>query len=145
VLAIMVLPTIASLACDALAAVPKHQRDGALSLGATKWEAILRVIVPSAIPGLLGALVLGLGRALGETMAVAMLVGNTPKLGVNLFQPADTLATLLANNFAEAEMGGLHAGALMFAALTLLAIALLVNMAGAALASRASRFHRGAR
>jgi len=145
VLAIMVLPTIASLSRDALASVPKNMRDGALALGCTKWETILRVVIPTALPGLLGAVVLGLGRALGETMAVAMLIGNTPKIGVNLFQPANTLSTLLANNFPEAEMGSLHAGALTLAALVLLAITLGVNIVGALITQRATRFHRGGR
>ena len=128
-----------------LAAVPKNLRDGALALGASKWETIIRVVVPTAAPGLLGAVVLGLGRALGETMAVAMLIGNTPKIGVNVFQPADTLSTLLANNFAEAEKGSLHAGALMLAALALLCIALSVNIVGAIISQRATRWHRGGR
>jgi len=145
VLAIMVLPTIASLSRDALASVPKNLRDGALALGASKWETILRVVIPTAAPGLLGAVVLGLGRALGETMAVAMLIGNTPRIGINLFQPANTLSTLLANNFPEAEMGSLHAGALTLAALTLLFIALSANMLGAAITLRATRWHRGGR
>lgn len=145
VLAIMVLPTIASLSRDALASVPKNLRDGALALGASKWEAIIRVVIPTALPGLLGATVLGLGRALGETMAVAMLVGNTPKIGVNLLQPANTLSTLLANNFPEAPMGSSYAGALTLAALTLLVIALTVNVAGALITQRATRWHRGGR
>jgi len=145
VLAIMVLPTIASLSRDALASVPKNLRDGALALGASKWEAIIRVVIPSALPGLLGAMVLGLGRALGETMAVAMLVGNTPKMGVNLLQPANTLATLLANNFPEAPIGSTYAGALTLAALTLLVVALSVNVIGALITQRATRWHRSGR
>jgi phosphate transport system permease protein len=135
VLAIMILPTIASIARDALAAVPNALRDGALSLGATKWETILKVILPTALPGLFAALVLGLGRALGETMAVTMLVGNKPNWSLSLLGSADTLTTLMANNFAEA---GDSLPVFMFAALVLMAITLAVNALGSLLVARAS-------
>ncbi len=130
VLAIMILPTVAAISQDALRAVPQKTREAAFGMGATRWEAILRVILPSASGGVFGALVLGLGRALGETMALAMLVGNTATFSASIFSPASTLAALLALNFPEAQ-SELEVGVLMYAACTLLLITLLVNMLGA--------------
>ena len=128
VLAIMVLPTVCALSRDSLAAVPRKLKEAAYGLGATRWEAILAVIVPTAKRGIFAAVVLALGRALGETMALAMLVGNSPTISVSLFSPANTLAALLANSFAEAST--VTMGALMYAALVLLVITQLVNAAG---------------
>jgi phosphate transport system permease protein len=105
-------------------------------LGATRWEAILRVILPTASTGIFGALVLGFGRALDETMALAMLVGNSNQLSISLFSPANTLAALLALNFAEA--GKTEESVLMYAAVILLAITLLVNVCGAAVLRHAT-------
>lgn len=137
VLAIMILPTIAAVAQDALRAVPLKTKQAAYGMGATHWEAILRVMLPSAATGIFGALVLGLGRALGETMALAMLVGNSNQISLSLFSPANTLAALLALNFPEA--GPSEVEVLMFAALVLMAITLLVNIAGSLLMSYAQR------
>ena len=137
VLAIMILPTIAAVAQDALRAVPLKTKQAAYGMGATHWEAILRVMLPSAATGIFGALVLGLGRALGETMALAMLVGNSNQISLSLFSPANTLAALLALNFPEA--GPSEVEVLMFAALVLMAITLLVNLAGSLLMSYAQR------
>ncbi len=103
VLAIMILPTISALSRDALAAVPPKLREAAYGLGATKWEAILAVTLPTAQTGIFGAVLLAFGRALGETMALAMLVGNKNDISWSLFSPANTLAALLANNFPEAR------------------------------------------
>jgi len=100
VLAIMILPTIAVLARDALLNVPDILRQGAYGLGATRWETILRVLLPAAFSGIVGAIMLALGRALGETMAVTMLIGNNPKISFSLFDPASSMAGLLANQFA---------------------------------------------
>jgi phosphate transport system permease protein len=130
VLAIMILPTVAAIARDALSAVPPKIREAAFGLGATHWEAILRVIVPTAATGIFGGLVLGFGRALGETMALAMLVGNSNQLSISLFSPANTLAALLALNFPEANKSQVQV--LMYAAIILMMITLLVNVAGAA-------------
>jgi phosphate transport system permease protein len=130
VLAIMILPTVAAIARDALSAVPPKIREAAFGLGATHWEAILRVIVPTAATGIFGGLVLGFGRALGETMALAMLVGNSNQLSLSLFSPANTLAALLALNFPEANKNQVQV--LMYAAIILMLITLLVNVAGAA-------------
>jgi phosphate transport system permease protein len=137
VLAIMVLPTITALSRDALVSVPNKLRMAAYGMGATRWETILAVTLPTAARGVLGAVLLAFGRALGETMALAMLVGNANRISVSLFSPANTLAALLANNFPEA--GPEQVGVLMYAALVLLAITLGVNIAGAAILLRASQ------
>jgi phosphate transport system permease protein len=143
VLSIMVLPTITAISRDALTAVPPKLRMAAYGLGATRWETILAVIVPTASRGIFGGVVLAFGRALGETMALAMLVGNSGKISVSLFSPANTLAALLANNFPEAKPKDV--AVLMYAALVLLAITLLVNIAGAFILQRASRNLEGGR
>jgi len=116
-------------------------RMAAYGLGATRWEAITAVILPTAARGIFGGIVLAFGRALGETMALAMLVGNANQISVSLFSPANTLAALLANNFPEARPKDVSV--LMYAALVLLAITLLVNIAGAAILQRASRGQEG--
>jgi phosphate transport system permease protein len=143
VLSIMLLPTITALSRDALVAVPSKLRMAAYGMGATRWETILAVNVPTAARGIFGALVIAFGRALGETMALAMLVGNTNRISLSLFSPANTLAALLANNFPEA--GPRDVGVLMYAALVLLGITLVVNIAGSLLLMRASRSQDGAR
>ena len=136
VLTIMVLPTISAISRDALSAVPPRLKEAAFGMGATRWEAILRVILPTASTGIFGALMLGFGRALGETMALAMLVGNSNQLSISLFSPANTLAALLALNFPEADKR--QEQVLMYAAVLLLAITLLVNICGAAVLRRAT-------
>ena len=137
VLAIMILPTVAAVSQDALRQVPYRVKEAAFGMGATRWEAILKVMVPTASTGIFGGLVLGFGRALGETMALAMLICNSNQLSLSLFSPANTLAALLALNFPEA--GPREVQVLMYAALVLLAITLLVNIAGGALMAMASR------
>ena len=136
VLTIMILPTVSAISRDALSAVPPRLREAAFGMGATHWEVILRVILPTAATGIFGALVLGFGRALGETMALAMLVGNSNQLSISLFSPANTLAALLALNFPEATK--VQEGVLMYAAVVLMAITLLVNICGAAVLRRAT-------
>ncbi len=143
VLAIMVLPTISAVSRDALVEVPPKLREAAFGLGATRWEAILAVIVPTASTGILGAIILGFGRALGETMALAMLAGNANVISWSMFSPANTLAALLANHFPEA--GAAEVGALMYAALVLLAITLVVNVVGTAIVQRADAALKGLR
>jgi phosphate transport system permease protein len=137
VLAIMILPTVAAVSQDALRLVPYRVKEAAYGMGATRCEAILKVMLPSAATGVFGALVLGFGRALGETMALAMLIGNSNQLTLSLFSPANTLAALLALNFPEA--GRRETEVLMYAALVLLAITLVVNVAGEAIMAYASR------
>ncbi len=128
VLGIMVLPTITAISRDALASVPNRLREAAYGLGATPWESILGVVLPTASRGVYAAIILAFGRALGETMALAMLVGNDPTLSWSVFSPADTLAALLANRFPEASPTDV--AALMYAAVVLLAITLAVNVVG---------------
>ncbi len=128
VLAIMVLPTITAISRNALAAVPPKLREAAFGLGATRWEAILSVILPTAKRGVYGAIILAFGRALGETMALAMLVGNSNNISWSMFAPADTLAAMIANRFAEASP--VEMSLLMYAALVLMVITLLVNVVG---------------
>jgi phosphate transport system permease protein len=138
VLAIMVLPTVAAVSRDALCSVPIKLREAAFGLGATRWETILAVVLPTASRGVYGAIILAFGRALGETMALAMLVGNSNNMEHkwSMLAPADTLAALLANRFAEAS--SVEVGALMYAALVLMAITLLVNIIGAFIIMRTS-------
>jgi phosphate transport system permease protein len=126
-LSIMILPTIASISRDVLKAIPKSLRNASLALGATRWETIFRVILPAASSGIIGACVLGLGRAIGETMAVTMVIGNTPQIDTSIFAPAYTISALLANEFAEANEP-LHIGALFYAGLLLFAVTLFVNV-----------------
>lgn len=128
VLAIMILPTCASISQEAIELVPLPTREAAYAMGATRWEATLKVIVPTASGGIFAAMVLAFGRAIGETMALAMLIGHSNRIDLSLFAPADTLASLLASHFPEA--GRLEVEALLYAALVLLVISLLVNIIG---------------
>jgi phosphate transport system permease protein len=128
VLAIMILPTVAAISVDAFRRIPYKVKEAAYGMGTTRWEAILKVMLPTASSGILAALVLGFGRALGETMALAMLIGNSNQISLSLFAPANTLASLLASNFPEA--GQIEVEALMYAAMVLLAITFIVNVLG---------------
>ncbi|HMJ13231.1 MAG TPA: phosphate ABC transporter permease subunit PstC [Polyangiaceae bacterium] len=141
VLAIMILPTVTAISREAMVAVPKRLAAAAYGLGATRWEVIFRVTLPTASGGIFGALVLGFGRALGETMALAMLVGNANVAGWSLLSPGNTLAALLANHFPEA--GPLEVGALMYASMVLLAITLGVNALGSLIMLRTTRELKG--
>lgn len=126
ILSVMILPTIAAISRDAISNVPIDLRQAAVGLGATRWEAILQIILPAASSGIIGGIMLALGRALGETMAVTMLIGNANKIDLDIVAPSNTISSLLANQFAEAS--GLQVGALMYAALILFAVTLLVNV-----------------
>jgi phosphate transport system permease protein len=128
ILAIMILPTIATISRDVLVALPPELRSASRALGGTQWETLLRVVLPTAAPGILGAVTLGLGRAIGETMAVTMVIGNSPQFSASLLSLGSTIPSVLANQFAEA-LDDLHIGALMYLALTLFVLTLLVNMA----------------
>ena len=143
VLAIMILPTVTAVSREAMAAVPPRLAAAAYGLGATRWEVIFRVTLPTAAGGIFGALVLGLGRAFGETMALAMLAGNAQTFSWSLFSPGNTLAALLANHFPEA--GEIEVGALMYAALVLLFITLAVNILGSLIMLRATSGLKGLR
>lgn len=128
VLALMILPTITAISRAALVAVPTALREGSYALGATRWETIFRVLLPTAAPGIVAATILGIGRAMGETMAIAMLIGNSSRLTASLLSPGGTLAGLLANQFGEAD--GLQIASLMYAALILMLLTLIVNVVG---------------
>src|SRR5207244_7670333 len=110
-LAVMIVPFIVSVSREVLLAVPQTQRDAALALGATRWETVWRVVVPYARSGIWGSVILALARALGETMAVTMVIGNRPQIAASLFAPAHTMAAVLANEFAEAD-GAVYLAAL---------------------------------
>ena len=126
ILAIMIVPTVAAVSRDVLRAVPADQREAALALGATRWEAIQLGVLPVARPGIVGAMILGLGRALGETMAVTMVIGNRPEIALSLFAPGYTMAAAIANEFAEAT-DDLHVSALMAMGGVLFLVTVLVN------------------
>ena len=126
ILAIMILPYISAVSREVLMAVPRSQREAALAMGATKWEMIRDAVVPYARSGILGGVILGLGRALGETMAVTMLIGNRHEISASLFAPGYTLASVIANEFAEATKP-LHTSALMACGAVLLIVTLIVN------------------
>lgn len=128
VLAIMVLPTVAAISQDAFSLIPYKVKEAAYGMGTTRWEAIMKVMLPTASSGIFASLVLGFGRALGETMALAMLIGNSNQISWSLFSPANTLASLLASQFPEAS--GIEVQALMYAAIVLLVISIAVNVAG---------------
>jgi phosphate transport system permease protein len=125
VLAIMIIPTVTALSREVLLTVPDSVREGALGLGATRWEMIRLALWGSARAGLIGAIILGLGRAIGETMAVTMVIGNRNMIPTSLFEPAQTMASVIANEYNESD--GLHLSSLAFVGLSLFLISLLVN------------------
>ena len=126
ILAIMCLPYISAVSREVLLVVPRSQREAALALGATRWEMISGAVIPYAKSGIIGGIVLGLGRAIGETMAVTMLIGNQHKISASLFSPGYTMASLIANEFSEAS-NDLHLSALMAVGFVLFMITLIVN------------------
>jgi phosphate transport system permease protein len=134
----MVLPYISAVSREVLLAVPRSQREAALALGATRWEMIQKAVLPFARSGIIGGVILGLGRALGETMAVTMLIGNRHDISASLFAPGYTMASLIANEFSEAS-DDLHLSALMAVGLTLLVLTLIVNGIARWLVWRVSR------
>jgi phosphate transport system permease protein len=126
ILAIMIIPIISSITREVLTVVPQHQREGVLALGATRWEMIRMGVLRNARAGIVGAIILGLGRALGETMAVTMVIGNRPEIAKSLFAPGYTMASVLANEFSEAT-GDLYLSALIEIGLALFLVTILVN------------------
>jgi len=125
ILAIMITPIVSAVVRDVLAAVPMSQREAALALGATKWETT-RVVLANGGPGIAGAIILGLGRAIGETMAVTMLIGNRPQISASLFEPSYTIASVLANEFTEAS-DELYLSALIQLGLILFLVTFVIN------------------
>lgn len=127
ILAVMVLPTLASISREVVKAVPRGMRESSVALGATWWETTWRVVLPAARAGIFGATILALGRALGETVAVTMLIGNRPEVSATLLAPASTLAAVIANEFSEAT-GTLYPAALLELGLVLMVVTLTVNV-----------------
>jgi phosphate transport system permease protein len=138
ILAIMVMPYVMSVSREVLLAVPDTQREAALALGATRWEAVITAILPYARSGIVGAVILGLGRALGETMAVTMLIGNRHEVTASLFAPGYTMAAAIANEFTEA-VGDMHLSALAYVAFLLFVVTVLVNAGARLLIWRVAR------
>jgi phosphate transport system permease protein len=126
VLAIMITPTVSAICREVFRAIPNSQREAALALGATRWESIRLAVVRSSTLGILGSVILGLGRALGETMAVTMVIGNRPVISASLFAPAQTMASAIANEYAEAT-SDLHLSALAAIGLTLFLVSFTIN------------------
>jgi phosphate transport system permease protein len=127
VLAVMILPTLTAISRDVIRAVPRGMKENAVALGATWWETTWRVILPAARPGIFGATILALGRALGETIAVTMVIGNRYEIPPSIFSPAYTLASVIANEFTEAT-GTLYPAALIELGLVLILVTLTVNV-----------------
>jgi phosphate transport system permease protein len=138
ILAIMILPTIAAVSRDVFLAIPRSQREASLALGATQWETISRVLVPYGLSGILGAVILAMGRALGETMAVTMVIGNSIEGSYSLLRPGYTMSSVIANQFAEA-VTPLHTEALVEIALVLFVLTLFLNVIARMLIWRVSR------
>ena len=138
ILAIMVMPYIMSVSREVLLAVPNTQREAAMALGATRWEALTGAVLPYARSGIIGAVILGLGRALGETMAVTMVIGNRHEIAASLFAPGYTMAAAIANEFSEA-VENIHLSALSYVAFTLFVVTVLINAAARLLIWRVAR------
>jgi phosphate transport system permease protein len=126
ILAVMIIPIISSITREVLMVVPQHQREGVLALGATRWEMIRVGVLRNARAGIVGGIILGLGRALGETIAVTMVIGNTPQIAKSLFAPGYTMASVLANEFSEAT-GDVYLSALIEIGLALFVVTIIVN------------------
>ena len=126
ILVVMILPIITAIARDSLLQVPAELRQAAYGVGTTRWGAILHVILPAAVSGITGGVMLALGRAMGETMAVTMIIGNSTNFSWSLLAPGNTISSMLANQFGEAD--GLQVSALMYAALVLMLLTLVVNV-----------------
>jgi phosphate transport system permease protein len=126
VLAIMVIPYIISVSREVLLSVPRDQREAALALGSTRWESTWKVVVPFARTGIMGSIFLALARALGETMAVSMVIGNAPTISASLFSPGDSIASIIANQFSEAT-GELYTQSLIELGLVLFLLTFILN------------------
>jgi phosphate ABC transporter permease protein PstC len=142
ILAIMILPIVSAIAREVISTVPSEHKEGALALGATRWEMIRMAVLPYARPGIVGGAMLGLGRAIGETIAVVLVIGDSPTLGHSIFQQGYTLAAVIANEFSEAAATPLHRSALFAAGLVLFLMTLLVNVLARRYVGRRSRVGR---
>ncbi|MCX6079817.1 MAG: phosphate ABC transporter permease subunit PstC [Chloroflexi bacterium] len=138
ILSVMIIPTIAAVSRDVLLAIPPSQREASMALGSTRWETIWQVLIPYGLSGILGAVILGLGRALGETMAVTMVIGNSIEGSLSVLKPGYTMASIIANEFAEA-VTKLHSQALIEVGFTLFVMTLVLNLLARFLVWRVAR------
>jgi phosphate ABC transporter permease protein PstC len=143
ILAIMILPIVSAIAREVMATVPAEHKEAALALGATRWEMIRMSVLPYSRPGITGGAMLGLGRALGETIAVVLVIGNAPVIGSHLFNQGYSLAAVIANEFGEAAATPVHSSALFAAGLVLFVLTLIVNIIARGFISRGQRGQRG--
>jgi phosphate ABC transporter permease protein PstC len=144
ILAIMILPIVSAIAREVLRTVPQENKEAALALGATRWEMIRMAVLPYARPGITGGAMLGLGRAIGETIAVVLVIGDNDNLGKHIFEQGYTLAAVIANEFGEAANQPLHSSALFAAGLVLFVLTLLVNIGARWFVNRGTRGNRAA-
>jgi phosphate transport system permease protein len=126
ILALMILPTVTAISREVIVAIAQDLREASMSLGATKWETVARVVLPASRVGIFGAIVLALGRAMGETIATTMVIGNRPEVAVSLFAPSYTMASVIANEFTEAN-GQIYVGALLELGLLLFVVSFIIN------------------
>ena len=142
ILAVMITPIIVSISREVIETTPQNDKEAALGLGATKWEMIRGAVLPHSKGGLVGAVMLGLGRAMGETIAVALVIGSTAQITSHVFFPGDAMAAVIANQFGEA--GALHKSALIGLGVVLFVITILVNVAARGIVTRMDRRTQGA-
>lgn len=143
ILAIMILPIVSAISREVIATVPSENKEAALALGATRWEMIRIAVLPYARPGITGGAMLGLGRAVGETIAVVLVIGNAPVIGQHLFNQGYSLAAVIANEFGEAANTPIHASALFGAGLVLFVLTLVINIIARWFIRRGDRKMRG--
>jgi phosphate ABC transporter permease protein PstC len=144
ILAIMILPIVSAIAREVISTVPAEHKEAALALGATRWEMIRMAVLPYSRSGIIGGAMLGLGRAIGETIAVVLVIGDSPKLGHSIFQQGYTLAAVIANEFGEAASTPVHKSALFAAGLVLFVLTLVVNIIARQVVVRGLHGRRGA-
>src|SRR4051812_36673462 len=142
ILAIMIVPIVSAISREVMATVPSDHKEAALALGATRWEMIRTAVLPYSRSGITGAAMLGLGRAIGETIAVTIVIGNAPQIGKQLFDQGYTLAAVIANEFGQAASDPLHRAALIAAGLVLFVLTLIVNIVARGFVVRAERGQR---
>src|SRR3954453_7378334 len=139
ILAIMIIPIVSAISREVMATVPVEHKEAALALGATRWEMLRMAVLPYSRAGISGAAMLGLGRAIGETIAATLVIGNSPEIGKTIFSQGYTLAAVIANEFGEAANNKLHTGALIAAGLVLFVLTLLVNALARAVVNRGTK------
>jgi len=143
ILAVMVIPYASSIMREVVTAVPLSQREAMFALGASEWETVRRSVLPYARTGIIAAVVLAMGRAIGETMAVTMVIGNVPRISPSLFLPAYTIPSIIANEFTEVAGNQVYLSALIELGLILFLIAFLMNLAGRVVVNRLTIRTRG--